>query len=114
MWVLKDDAPDNTALHPIALASRSLSSAKTQYRGSMYTYDVESFHQYSFTYEVSVITDHKPLVAILKKGCAWPVTQTTQNYIMHSPIEHKNLVQTRTTTFQSRLAIKPQQQDRER
>ena len=68
----KDVAPDNTILHPIAFASKSLTGAEHRYsnierealgilRG------LEKFHHYCFPRDVLVITDHKSLVTIFKK-----------------------------------------------
>ena len=68
----KDTVPDNTILHPIAFASKSLTGAEHRYSnierealGIMH--GLEKFHHHCFAMEVHVITDHKPLVAIFKK-----------------------------------------------
>ena len=71
----KDMAPDNTILHPIAFASKSLTGAECRYsnieREALgILHSLEKFHHYCFGREVIVITDHKPLVAILKKDVA--------------------------------------------
>ena len=40
---------------------------------------LEKFHHYCFTCEVSVITDHKPMVAIFKKNVA-SLSQRLKDY----------------------------------
>ena len=68
----RDTAPDNNILHPIAFASKSLSSAEKRYSSiEREALDIlcglEKFHHYSFAREARIITDHKLLVAIFKK-----------------------------------------------
>ena len=71
----KDTVPDNTILWPIAFASKSLTSADCRY-GNIerevpgILHRLEKFHQYCFVRDVNIITDHKPLVAIIKKEVA--------------------------------------------
>ena len=67
--------PNNTILHPIAFASKSLTG--TEYRYSNIEWEalgifhgLKKFHHYCFAREVHVITDHKLLVAIFKKDVA--------------------------------------------
>ena len=67
--------PDNTILHPIAFASKSL--IDTEHRHSNIEretpgilHGLKKFHHYCFVREVYVITDHKPLVSIFKKDMA--------------------------------------------
>ena len=69
---LKDSAPDNTILWPIAFKSKSLTSAECRYsnieRAALgILHSLKKSHHYCFSRVVNVITDHKPLVAILKK-----------------------------------------------
>ena len=69
---LKDIAPDNTILRPIAFASKSLTSAEHRYSNIKrevlgILHGLKKFHHYCFAREVSIITDHKPLVEIFKK-----------------------------------------------
>ena len=71
----KDSTPDNTILWPIAFGSKSLTSGEHIYSnveretlGILHA--VKKFHHYCFAWDVSVITDHKPLVAIFKKDVA--------------------------------------------
>ena len=68
----KDTVPDNNVLCSIAFASKILTG--TEYRYSNIEretlgilHGLEKFHHYCFAREVHIITDHKPLVAILKK-----------------------------------------------
>ena len=75
LQVTEHKAPDNTALHPIVLASKSLSSTETRYSSTDrkalgIPHELEKIQHYHFLHEVSIITDHKPLVAICKKGVA--------------------------------------------
>ena len=68
----KDVAPENTILHPITFASKSLTGAECRYSNIKrealgILHGLEKFHHYCFAREVLIITDHKPLVAIFKK-----------------------------------------------
>ena len=103
----------------MANSIQSLTNSETQYSKSEREalgifHSLEKFHHYCFDCKVSVMTDHKQLVAIFEKDVASLFTQTTKNNIAHPPIYHKNSVQTRTTTIHSRLAIQAQPQDRQR
>ena len=65
--------PDNTILHPIAFASKSLTGAEHRYierevLGVLH--GLKKFYHYCFTREVHKITNHKPLVSVLKKDMA--------------------------------------------
>ena len=75
----KDMVPDNTILHPIAFASKSLTGAEQRYsnieREALgILHGLEKFHHYCFGREVLIITDHKLLVSIFKKRCSHTVT----------------------------------------
>ena len=64
--------PDITVLCPMAFASNSLTGAEHRYsnieREALgILHGLEKFHHYCFAREVHIITNHKPLVAILKK-----------------------------------------------
>ena len=68
----EDSAPDNMILRPITFASKSLTSVKQRYSnierevlGTLH--GLRKFHHYCIAREVSIITNHKPLVAISKK-----------------------------------------------
>ena len=68
----KDTVPDNTVLHPIAFACKSLTGTEHRYsdieREALgILHGLEKFHHYCFTREVHVITNHKPLVSIFKR-----------------------------------------------
>ena len=65
-----DEVPDNVALCQIAFTSKSLSSAEWQYsnieRETLgILHGLRRFHHYCFAREVHVLTDDKPLVAII-------------------------------------------------
>ena len=69
------NAPDNSTLRPITFASKSMSIAKIrcsniegEAQGILHR--LEKFHHYHFVREVSILKDHKPLVAIFKKDIA--------------------------------------------
>ena len=66
------DAPNNTVLHPIAFARKGITSAET--RNSIIKrealgiiHGLEKVHCYCFAWDVGVIMDPRPLVAIYKK-----------------------------------------------
>ena len=71
MTCQKDTAPDNTILRPITFASKSLTSAEVRYSNSKrealgILHGPEKFHHYCFARELSIINNHKPLVATFK------------------------------------------------
>ena len=71
----KDTMPDNTILHPIAFASKSLTGTEWRYsnieREALgILHGLKKFHHYCFTREVHIIMNHKPLVSIFKKDKA--------------------------------------------
>ena len=66
----KDMVPDNTILHPIAFASKSLMNTECRYSNIKrevlgILHGLEKIHHYCFVREVYVLTHHKPLVSIL-------------------------------------------------
>ena len=64
-----DKVPDMATLCPIAFASKCQSITEWHY-SNIEPRDLchlEKFHHYCFTNEVSIITDNKPLVAIISK-----------------------------------------------
>ena len=68
----EDKAPENTMLNPTAFGSRSLCSVKLSYSNIEWVAlgilcSLEMFHHYCFSREVSMTTDHKPLVMIFQK-----------------------------------------------
>ena len=71
----KDVVPDNTILHHIAFASKSLTGTECRYSNIKrealgILHGLEKSHHYCFTREVYIITNHKPLVAVFKKVVA--------------------------------------------
>ena len=75
MSCLCNEAPGNTAQCPIAFTSITLSSMEIIYSDiERETLDIlhrlKKFHNYHFAYEVSIIMDHKLLVAIFEKDVA--------------------------------------------
>ena len=71
----KDIAPDNTTLHLIAFASKSLTGVECRYSNKEretlgIIQGLKKIHHYCFAREVLIITDHNPLVAIFKKDVA--------------------------------------------
>ena len=71
----KDTVSDNTILHPIAFASKSLTGTDCRYSNIErevlgIVHGLKKFHHYCFTREVHVITNHMPLVSTFKKDMA--------------------------------------------
>ena len=71
----RNETPNNVVLWPIVFANKNLTSAETDHssieREALGTpHDLETFHHYYFSHEVSVITEHKLLVAIFEKDTA--------------------------------------------
>ena len=71
----KDLVSDNTTLHPIVFASKSLTGVECRYSNMkkealFILHELEKFHHYCFAREILIITNHKPLVAIFKKDVA--------------------------------------------
>ena len=68
-------APDNTILHPIAFASKSLMGTECRYsnikcKALGILHGLEKSHHYCIGREVLIITDNKPLVSMFKKDVA--------------------------------------------
>ena len=79
-------APDNTILHPIAFASKSLTGTEHRYSNIKLealgiSHGLEKFHHYCFGREVLIITDHKLLVSIFKKDVA-TLSQCIQHILL--------------------------------
>ena len=79
---LRYKVSENSILRPLAFASKSLSSAERRYSNIEgealgILHGLKKFHHYCFVREVSIIRDHRPLVAIFKKDVAI-LTQRTQ------------------------------------
>ena len=78
MWFPRNEAYNNVTLQSVAFTSKGPMNAESCYSkieiedlGMLF--GLEEFHLYFFTHEVSIITDHKPLVAIFKNICK-PIT----------------------------------------
>ena len=95
----RDKAPDNSILTPTAFASKNLSSAGRRYsnieREALgILYRLKKSHHFYFAREVSIITDHKPLVAIFKTDVA-TLSQRLQLILLRiTPIQNQNIIQT--------------------
>ena len=110
MMCQKDTVSDNTILWPIAFASKSLTSAECRYSnigrealGMLHR--LKKSHHYGFVRDVTVITDHKPLLAIFKKRCSNPVTMNPANTFENLSIQGPNSIQTRVQNLYCRLAV---------
>ena len=60
-----------TSLMPVAFASKTLTSAEHNYANierELLVFGVEHFKHFTFGNEVHMVTDHKPLVSLLKKS----------------------------------------------
>ena len=71
----RGEAQDNSILRVNAFLSKSLTRAEKRYSNTEskalgILYGLEKFHHYCFAREVSIITYHKPLIAIFKKDMA--------------------------------------------
>ena len=70
-----DEVPDNVTLCPITFASKSLLNAEQWYSNIEWEalgilYGLKKFHHYCFAKKVYVITEHKPLAAMVHKHVA--------------------------------------------
>ena len=66
----RDKVPDNSILRPIAFASKSLTGTEKRYSTIQREALAILYRSLLFAREVSIIMDHKPPVAIFKKGRA--------------------------------------------
>ena len=87
----KDESPSIIALWLIVFASSGLTSAETLYsnienEALIILHGLEKIHHYCFACDISVITDYKLLVTILKRRCSGPIAHTIQCHMMHLPI----------------------------
>ena len=109
----KDAAPDNTILRPIAFSSKSLTIAEQGYSNIErevlgILHGLEEFHHYCSAREVSIITNHKTLVAVFKKSHINPVTRNPVHPAMDTPILGGNNIPAETKAFHHRLAVQTQ------
>ena len=101
--VLENDASEyglGSALYqdgkPIAYASRTLTSAERKYAQIekemlAITFGLTKFHHYTYGRDVSIITDHKPLVSIVNKPL-YKAPQRLQRLLLNSQLYSYNLV----------------------
>ena len=95
----KDTVPDNTILHPITFASKSLTGTECRYsnveREALgILHGLKKCHHYCFAREVHIITNHKPLVAIFKKDVA-TLSQCIQHILLKFINTGSTFLQTR-------------------
>ena len=72
MALLQSEQNDRSSLYPIAYGNKTLTSAKTRYANIECELlgivgGLEKFNYFTFDRPVTVLTDHKPLIAISKK-----------------------------------------------
>ena len=73
MALLQSEGNDRNSLYPIAYGSKTLTDAETRYANierkllGMVS-GLEKFNYFTFGRPVTVLTDHKPLIAISKKS----------------------------------------------
>ena len=73
MALLQSEQNDRSSLYPIAYGSKTLTSAETRYANIEHELlgvvgGLEKFNYFTFGRPVTVLTDHKPLIAISKKS----------------------------------------------
>ena len=73
MALLKSEGNDRNSLYPTAYGSRTLTDAETRYANIEHELlgvvsSLEKFNYFTFGIPVTVLTDHKPLIAISKKS----------------------------------------------
>ena len=108
----RDIAPDNTTLRPITFTSKSLTCAGWRYRNIKrealgILHGLERYCHYCFAREVSIITNHKPLVAIFKKCCN-TVTKNAKHSPQETPILSQGSIQAWTRSLHHWLAFQTQ------
>ena len=112
--------PDNTMLQPIAFASKSLTGTESRYsniecKALGIIHGLEKFPHYCFGRNIVIITDHKPLVTILKKYVA-TLSQQIQHIMLKIHQYHIQIIyKPGSQIFICRLAIqtKPQKGQRQ-
>ena len=94
--------------------TKSLSSAEKRYSNTEretlgILYGLEKLNHYCFVWEMSIFTDHKPLVTIFREDVP-TLSKTTMNSTQNTPIQSQDHIQTWTRSIHSRLAVqtKPQ------
>ena len=97
-------------LRLITFASKSLLGGEKRYSNMEWKAlgildSLKKFHHYCFTRKVSIITDHKPLVAILKKENSNTIKMTTANPPQNTPIQSQNNIPHWSRSLHSRMAV---------
>ena len=110
----QDKASDNSTLRPITFASKSLSSAERRYskieREALgILHRLKKLHHYCLARKVSIITDHKPLVAIFNKDVA-TLSQRIKQILLRIQQCSQNHIQTWTKFVHCRLALQTEPQ----
>ena len=74
-----NEAPNTNILRTIAFTNESLSAAEKisnmQREALGILHSLEDIHHYCFARKLSMINDHKPLIAIFKKRCSYIITK---------------------------------------
>ena len=73
MALLQSDSNERDTLYLIAYGSKTLTAAETRYANIECELlgvvgALEKFHYFTFGHPVTILTDHKPLIAISKKA----------------------------------------------
>ena len=102
--------PDNSILRPATFSRKASPGQKKKYsnieREALgILYGLEKFHHYCFAIEVSIITDHKPLISIFKKRHTYIMTNATANPTKNTSIQGKNHIQACTRPIHGRMAV---------
>ena len=106
----EDIAPDNTILRPIAFASKCLTSAEHRYSNTErealgILHGLKKCHHYCFAREVSIIMDHKLLVAIFKEDVVTLLHSKSSVSPQDTSILDQNTGQTGAGDIHHRLAV---------
>ena len=99
---------ENNILRPITFMSKSLLAAEgcshIEGEGLAILHGLEEYHYYCFTRDVSIMTDHKAMVGLFKKGVA-TLSQIMAHPYQNLPIHSKYNIQTWTRSVHNRLAV---------
>ena len=114
----RDKAPENNILRPTVLATKSLLSAERRYmnieRDALgILHGLKAFHHYCFAREASIITDHKPLIAIFKKD-AVILSQRIQRIPLGIHKYRVRIIHTWTRSVHCRLALQTEPHRKQR
>ena len=99
----KNGASSNAVLWPIEWVCKALTRSETHYisikRNPRHPPWPKKFHHYYCAHKVSMKTDHKPLVAILKEHVA-----ILSHKLLNPSIQHMNTVQAWATIIHCRFS----------